>query len=59
MIIRKYSHDDCKEIAELITIHASVTAKPFFEHRGYKMIRKQEVIRKGVGLINYIMEKRQ
>ncbi|MGN0181720.1 MAG: GNAT family N-acetyltransferase [Candidatus Ornithomonoglobus sp.] len=42
-----------------ITVHASVTAKPFFEHRGYKVIRKQEVIRKGVGLTNYIMEKHQ
>ncbi|MGN1116593.1 MAG: GNAT family N-acetyltransferase [Candidatus Ornithomonoglobus sp.] len=40
-----------------ITVHASVTAKSFFEHRGYKVIREQDVIRKGVSLTNYIMEK--
>lgn len=40
-----------------ITTHASITAKPFFEKRGYKVIKKQEVERKGIKLINYIMEK--
>ncbi len=27
-----------------ITTHASVTAKPFFEKRGYEVIKKQEVL---------------
>lgn len=40
-----------------ITVHASVTAKPFFRHRGYYVIRKQEVIRRGIALTNYIMKK--
>ena len=35
-----------------ITTHASITARPFFEARGY------QVQRKGVLLTNYIMEKR-
>lgn len=39
-----------------ITVHASVTAKPFFEKRGYRTLEKQEVERKGVKLINYVME---
>lgn len=42
---------------EKITTHASITAKPFFEKRGYKVIKKQTVERNGVLLHNYIMEK--
>ncbi|MEY8319724.1 GNAT family N-acetyltransferase [Lachnospiraceae bacterium 46-61] len=40
-----------------ITTHASITAKSFFEHRGYEMIKKQQVIKCGIALINYVMEK--
>ena len=42
---------------ERITTHASITAKSFFEKRGYRVIKKQFVERHGVRLINYIMEK--
>jgi len=41
----------------IITTHASITAKTFFFHRGYRVVRKQEVIRGGVALTNYVMEK--
>lgn len=40
-----------------IITYASITAKPFFEQRGYKIIKKQQVIRDKVPLTNYIMEK--
>lgn len=40
-----------------ITTHASITAKPFFLKRDYRVIREQQVIRSGVVLVNYIMEK--
>lgn len=40
-----------------ITSHVSITAKPFFENRRYKVVREKQVERKGVRLINYIMEK--
>ena len=40
-----------------ITVHASITAKPFFEKRGYETVKAQEVERKGVLLRNYVMEK--
>ena len=43
--------------AERVIVHASITAKPFFEKRGYRIIRRQKVERKGVFLINYLMEK--
>ncbi len=39
-----------------IITHASVTAKPFFEKRGYRVVKEQFVERKSVFLKNYIME---
>ena len=40
-----------------ITTHASITAKPFFEKRGYKVITEQQVNRRNVLLTNFVMEK--
>lgn len=40
-----------------IITHASITARPFFENRGYKVVREQQVERQGVLLVNFIMEK--
>lgn len=40
-----------------ITTHASITARPFFEGRGYTVVRAQQVERQGVLLTNYVMEK--
>ena len=40
-----------------IVTHASVTAKPFFEKRGYRVMRKQQVFRRGIVLVNFVMEK--
>lgn len=40
-----------------ITTHASITAKPFFLHRGYKVVKEQQVERNGIFLTNYVMEK--
>lgn len=42
---------------ERITTHASITAKPFFLHRGYQIVREQQVFRGGIALTNYVMEK--
>lgn len=39
-----------------IQTNASITAKPFFEKRGYKVVREQQVERQGIFLTNYIME---
>lgn len=41
----------------IISVHASITAKPFFEKRGYTVIREQQVKRKGISLKNYLMQK--
>ena len=47
-----------KSVGEMkITVHASITAKFFFEHRGYHVVQEQKVIRDGAFLTNFIMEK--
>ena len=40
-----------------VVVHASITARPFFEKRGYKTIKPQEVERQGIILRNYLMAK--
>lgn len=40
-----------------IVTHASITARPFFEKRGYRVIKEQSVERQGIFLTNYLMEK--
>ena len=40
-----------------ISTQASITAKYFFEKRGYKVVKEQKVERKGVLLTNYVMER--
>ena len=40
-----------------ITVQASITAKPFFEKRGYKEVREQKVKRGDIMLKNYVMKK--
>lgn len=51
--------DLLEELTEgnVITVHASITAKPFFERRGYRTVKRQQVERRGILLTNYIMEK--
>ena len=46
-----------KEKEEYITVYASITAKPFFQNRGYMVQRQQQVERNGVWLTNYVMRK--
>lgn len=40
-----------------ITVHASKTARPFFENRGYRVLRPRQVERRVQVLTNYVMEK--
>lgn len=52
----------CNELEQTIHMdkiitHASITAKSFFEKRGYKAVKEQQVKRQGVFLINFVMEK--
>lgn len=44
--------------AEKYTTHASITARPFFEKRGYVVVKQQNVPIRGQFLTNFVMEKR-
>lgn len=41
-----------------MTTEASITAKPFFERQGFSQIKQNRILRDGIELINYSMEKR-
>lgn len=38
-------------------LESSITAKPFFEAKGFKVLKQQTIERKGVSLTNFVMEK--
>ena len=40
-----------------VCTEASITARPFFERRGYRTVEPNQVERRGVVLTNYLMEK--
>lgn len=40
-----------------LSVHASITAKLFFEHRGYVVVKRQEVERHGIVMVNFAMMK--
>lgn len=40
-----------------LTTHASITARTFFEKRGFKMVKENIVVRCGVEMSNYEMVK--
>ena len=44
-------------VQEDIVTHASITARPFFEKRGYKIVNEQQVKRQGIFLTNFVMMK--
>ena len=52
--LEKYAQQN--NIRTVIT-DASITAKPFFEKRGYQVVKKQTVERQGQCLTNFKMEK--
>jgi putative acetyltransferase len=40
-----------------IFTEASITARPFFERRGFRMVREESVVVRGVSMTNFVMEK--
>lgn len=47
-----------KNEARELTTEASITARPFFEKQGFKVVEKQKVNRKGIEITNFKMIKR-
>lgn len=43
--------------ASRLYAHASITALPFFQGRGYQMVQERQVERKGILLTNFLVEK--
>lgn len=44
---------ECRCSASEFTVHASRTAQPFFQGRGYQVVREQQVERRGVLLTTF------
>lgn len=44
-------------VQQNIVAHVSITARPFFEKRGYQVVREQQVERRGIFLTNFVMIK--
>lgn len=42
---------------EKLTTEASITARPFFEKRGFVVVREQEIECRGETLLNFLMQK--
>lgn len=42
-----------------LSVHASLTARPFFERRGYAVVRTQQVVCRGVAMTNHVMARRR
>ena len=47
----------CDALTEAKVTHASLTARPFFEKRGWQVVREQQVERHGVLLTNFVMKR--
>ena len=47
----------CDALPDARSTHASLTARPFFEKRGWRVVKEQQVERRGVRLTNFVMEK--
>lgn len=47
----------CSRGATRMRTFASLTARPFFEARGYRIVKSNKAIRNGVELPNWVMEK--
>lgn len=50
---------DALETALPMETHASLTARPFYEKRGYRVLKRQQVERNGQLLTNFVMKKEE
>lgn len=48
---------ECQFVSQYIFTHSSITARPFFERRGYSVAEQRRVIRMGTELTNFRMTK--
>jgi putative acetyltransferase len=55
-------YDQLERIARMqamprLFVEASEVARPFFERKGFRALHRNDIVRRGVGLHNYTMEK--
>lgn len=56
-IVNELEQQAVRHGVTLFSTHASITAKPFFEKRGYRVVRENTAVRCNIVLNNFIMEK--
>ena len=57
-LYRAIEHEAHSRGIERVFAEASITARPFFERLGFRVLREQVVRRRGVGLTNFMMDKK-
>ncbi len=57
-LYRAVEHEARSLGLERVFAEASITARPFFERQGFRVLRERVIRRRGVGLTNFIMEKK-
>lgn len=57
ILYRQMEHSAKERGLERLFVEASIVAKPFFERRGFVVLRRNNVYRNGEILVNYSMEK--
>lgn len=57
MLMNRLFHEGKINNINRLYTHASITAKPFFEHFGFNEVKPQQVSIRGQILTNYVMEK--
>ena len=57
-IVNELEQQAVRHGVTLFSTHASITAKPFFEKRGYRVVRENTAVRCNIVLNNFIMEKK-
>jgi putative acetyltransferase len=56
-LLRRVEEEAASQGIDRIFTEASITARPFFEHRGFQVIAPQSVAVQGISFLNFRMEK--
>lgn len=57
LLLQQIENIALKRQIKILQVAVSITAKSFFVNKGYKTIKRQEIIKENVVFINYLMEK--
>lgn len=57
VLVEHLLHYAKEQAVTTISVHASITAKPFFETLGFQLVKELSQVRNGVVLTNYLLTK--